>query len=85
MYRDQLENVMDKQSLMRGALLAQDRENFDDSSSDPSAPNKPDRPDRPLTNYEVEALDREEKGKMSSLTRGLWITLATCAMGAVVQ
>lgn len=38
-----------------------------------------------LTPTESRALDREKKGELKSLTKDLWVTLVTCAVGAVVQ
>jgi hypothetical protein len=37
------------------------------------------------TGIEHEALKREERGAISSLPKGLIVTLATCAIGAIVQ
>lgn len=41
--------------------------------------------DKILTTIEFAALEREKNGTLSSLTKDLIVTLATCAVGAVVQ
>lgn len=41
--------------------------------------------ERYLTSYENQALLREERGEMKSLTKALRVILATCAVAAVVQ
>ena len=38
-----------------------------------------------LTRIEYEALDKEKEGSIKSLSKGLVVTLATCAIGAIVQ
>lgn len=41
--------------------------------------------DRVFTPFETAALEREENGDFKSITRGLFIALVTCAVGAIVQ
>ena len=94
-HQDELENVLDIKTLKRGALLAQDEENLRRPGStrgDSTAltnqfshHNLLSTNEKTLTQYEFNALKREKAGKMSSVTKDLWVTLATCAVGAVVQ
>jgi len=93
--KKKLGDVIDLNLLKRGALLAQDPDNLeqpeernaivavraDQSANEVLLP----RRDKFLTELEAQALKRETRGEIGSLTKGLVVTLATCAVGAIVQ
>lgn len=91
-----LGGVVSLRLLKRGALLGSESSRLVPEPHDalPRASNRlshanigvllPDE-DKFLTQDEEAALRREAKGGINSLSKGLVVTLATCAIGAVVQ